>query len=155
HQAQHLDGARLGRRRIEALMATDRLDDLVANGERRIERGHRLLEDHGEPRATQVAQLARRDLEQVAAFEMNLAAHFGILRRQQAHDGERRHALAAARLAYQSQGAAALEREVDAVDGANRAVVGGKADGELPQFQQGGAHARAAAWLLWTAAMIL
>ena len=50
----------------------------------------------------------RRDLQEIAALEADLAAHLGILRRQQAHDGERRHALAAARFADQAQRAAAL-----------------------------------------------
>ena len=39
-------GAGLGL--AHALMAADRLDDLAADGVERIERGHRLLEDHAE-----------------------------------------------------------------------------------------------------------
>ena len=56
HAAQQLDGALARLPPRAAAMAQDRLDDLVADGEARIERGHRLLEDHGEPVAAQVAQ---------------------------------------------------------------------------------------------------
>ena len=120
----------------KTLVALDRLDDLVAHRVGGIERGHRLLEDHGEPRAAHVADGVGVEGQKIAALEADLALHRGVLRRQQAHDGKRRHALAAARFADQSQGAAALQRQVDAVDGAHRAVVGGEGNGKLAQFEQ-------------------
>jgi hypothetical protein len=149
--------AAAGVRGAHPLMALDRLDDLVADRVGRIERGHRLLEDHGEPRTAQVAQLGRRDLQEVAALELDLAADRRVLRRQQPHDGERGHALAASRLADQAERAAALQGKVDAVDGTDGAVVGRETDGQLPELQQRFGHSAAlarAAWLLSTSASI-
>ena len=56
--------------------------------------------------------------------------------------GERGHALAAARFADQPQGAAARQREVDAVHGVDGAVVGGEGDGEAAQLEQRPGHRR-------------
>ena len=57
-QAQHLDRARFGRRAVEALMQRERLGDLPADREHRVERRHRLLEDHRDVVAADVAHLA-------------------------------------------------------------------------------------------------
>ena len=60
--------------------------------------------------------------------------------------------------ADQAQRAAALQGEVDAVDGAHGAVVGGEADGQPLELQQRCGHsaalARAAAWFFSTSASI-
>jgi hypothetical protein len=40
-----------GRGSIETLMAADGLADLLAGSEERIEKGHRVLEDHGDAAA--------------------------------------------------------------------------------------------------------
>ena len=60
-QAQHLDrrGARASRR-PDPLVEQDRLDDLVADGEDRVERGHRLLEDHRDLVAADLPHLGGR-----------------------------------------------------------------------------------------------
>ena len=100
----------------EAAVAHQHLDDLLADGVARIERGHRLLEDHREAVAAQVAQLAVRQIEQPDAVEGHRAGHFGGRLRQQAHHGQRGHALAAAGLADEPERRAAREREIDAVD---------------------------------------
>ena len=46
HQAQHLDGLVAGLLPAESLVQQQHLGDLAADGQHRIERGHRLLEDH-------------------------------------------------------------------------------------------------------------
>jgi len=46
---------------------TQRLGDLVADGEDRIERGHRLLEDHGDAVASDIAHLRLAERQQVDA----------------------------------------------------------------------------------------
>ena len=56
-----------------AAMAQDGFDDLVADGEARVERGHRLLEDHRQPVAAQVAQRIVGDIEQVKTVEADRA----------------------------------------------------------------------------------
>ena len=101
----------------QTAMAHQHLDDLLADGVARIERGHRLLEDHRHTVAAQVAQLAVRQIEQARCRRSVTAPVTSALRLgQQAHHGERRHALAAAGLADQPERRAAREREVDAVD---------------------------------------
>ena len=74
--AQQLDRAlpRLPRR--AAAMAQNGLDDLVADGQARIERGHRLLKDHRQPVASQIAQRLVGNIEQVKAVEADRARNF-------------------------------------------------------------------------------
>jgi hypothetical protein len=48
---EHAQRLATRRSKVLALMQSDRLRDLLADGEHRIERGHRLLEDHGNLRA--------------------------------------------------------------------------------------------------------
>ena len=107
-------------------MLLDRLDDLVADRVGRVERSHRLLEDHREPRTAQVAEQMWIEVQQIAPLEQDPPADLRILRRQQAHDGQRRDALAAARLAHQTESPALAQRQVDAVDGVDDTIVGGE-----------------------------
>ncbi len=51
---------------------------------------------------------------------------------EQAHDGQRGHALAGAGLTHEAKCASLLERQVDVVDGAHRPLVG--AEGGLQTF---------------------
>ena len=70
-------------------MRLDRLGDLVPNGEHGIERGHRILEDHGDLAATNLAQLILVHIEDVVALEDDLAADdFPWRVFDQPHDGE-------------------------------------------------------------------
>ena len=73
--------------RASSLVAHDRLDDLLADRVGRIERGHRLLEDHREPVAAQVAQraLAARQADRGPRTSTS-PRHVRARRRQQAHD---------------------------------------------------------------------
>src|SRR5215471_14738005 len=97
-------------------MAQDGLDDLVADREARIERGHRLLEDHGKPVAAQIAQGLVGCPQQIESVKMDRAGNLGGLFRQQPHDGERRHALAAAGFADEAQRRAMPDGEVYTID---------------------------------------
>ena len=117
-QLQHLEraGARLGGG--HRAMQADRLDDLVARRLDRIEAGHRFLEDHRDGVAAHGAHLGFGQVEQVPAFEEDLAARDPAGRtRHQPHDGERGHRLAAARFAHDAQRLAWRERERDTVHG--------------------------------------
>ena len=75
--AQQLDGALSRRPPRPAAVTQDGLDDLVADGKARIERRHRLLEDHCEPVAAQIAQGLVRHREQIEAVEPDRACDFG------------------------------------------------------------------------------
>ena len=112
---QQLGAAPRRRRRVHAEMRLQRLDDLGADGEHGIERGHRVLEDHGELGPAQLAQFLRRQAGEVAAGEHHPAAEPGALG-QQLQDGARQHGLAAARFAHDAQRAAGRQAEIDIVD---------------------------------------
>ena len=72
------------------------------------------------PRIRRISSL--RELQQVLAVEQDLAGLDPAGRRDEAHDRERGHALAAARLADEAHDLAAVDVEVDAVDRADDAV---------------------------------
>jgi hypothetical protein len=59
----------------KALVQHQRLADLIADAEHRVQRGHRLLEDHADLVAADGAHLAVRHLQQVLALEADLASN--------------------------------------------------------------------------------
>src|SRR3954452_15088974 len=138
-------------------MAQNGLDDLLANGEARIERGHRLLENHRQPVAAQVAQGLVGHVKQVETVEMNRAGDLGGMFRQQAHDRERGHALAAAGFTYQPERGALGDAEVDGVDGmGGAAVVAMKGDAQALDFdQRSGSHFSPASAASMPASMVV
>ena len=83
-------------------MDAQHLGDLVAHGEDRVQRAHRLLEHHRNVFAAQMAHVFNRRSQQVFTVVQNFAAgrDDGVLR-QQAHDAHRRHAFATAGFAHQ------------------------------------------------------
>ncbi len=72
-EIEQLDGAFARGRAAEAAMDHERLHDLIAAGEDRIERGHRLLEDHADVVAARGAHLALRGGGEIAPAEQNAA----------------------------------------------------------------------------------
>ena len=123
----------------------DRLRELVADSEHRIERGHRILEDHRDVVAANLTQLLRRHLQQVAAVEDGLPARdlSGRLRDQP----EQRHhadALARPRLADDAEHLAGEDVVADAVDGVHDPVFGRELDHEIPDGQDRLRHGSAA-----------
>ena len=93
--------------------------------QRRVERRHRILEDHrdlrgrGRPRSSRCEQLVRsRPSKRIAPPTIRRG------RSEQAHDRERGDGLPAAGLADDAERLASLDREADAVDGAHVAGTG-------------------------------
>ncbi len=121
---------------LDAAMADQHLGELRADGEGRVQRGHRLLEDHRQPVAAQVGQGRLVERQQVAAFEGHAAGDMRSGPRQQAHDRQRRHALAAAGLADHAQGFAGIDREGHAVDRLRRTLVGAELHAQIVDRQQ-------------------
>ena len=106
-------------------MDLHRLGDLVADREHRVQRGHRLLEDHGDPVAADRTHRRLVEAEQIAALEAHRAVDDAAdLGRQQPQDRQRGDALAAAGFADDAERLAGIDREADAVDGARDAVLG-------------------------------
>ena len=108
----------------DPLVERDRLRDLVAARVDRVERGHRLLEDHRDRVAADVPHLLVGHREEVAAREPDRALDDPAGPLDEPHDRERRDALAAPGLADDAQGLAVADPEADPVDGLDHAVLG-------------------------------
>jgi hypothetical protein len=98
------------------------LDQLLADPHVRVQRRHRILEDHRDPVPSDVLHLVLGRLGEIArplAFRRkeDLAADDATGRiLDQAHDRQARHALARPALAHDPQHLAPVHRERDAVD---------------------------------------
>src|SRR5436305_192 len=98
-------------------MQASRLGDLVSDPHHRIERGHRLLENHRNAVAPDLPHPVLVEIEKIGAFERNRAADNPAGRvGYQAHDRKRGDALAATGLAHDRQRLATTDLEGDIVD---------------------------------------
>ena len=123
HQRQHLHGAHAGRVAAEALMQPQRLGDLVAHRQHRIEARHRLLEHHADLRCRECrAWRASDSVKRSRAVETDRAGDPAGRLRHEPQDRIRRHRLAAAALADDRHRLAGCHRERHAVHRADHAV---------------------------------
>ncbi|MCY1181289.1 hypothetical protein D9M73_217860 [compost metagenome] len=90
--------------------------DLVADGVVGVERGHRVLEDHGDVLAHHLAPLTAAELEHVGAVEGEGVGGDAAGRIDQAHQGHHGDRLARAGLADDGQDFAGIHRQVQAID---------------------------------------
>ena len=120
---QRLERARLGFLLRDVLVEEDPLDDLGTDLVHRVQRRHRVLEDHRDVVAADLAQSRRRGLQQVLAAEERPPLAGRRLLGVQAHDRQAGDALARARLADDAERLALADRERDAVDRLDDAVV--------------------------------
>src|SRR5262245_6124080 len=91
--------------------------DLSADGEERVQRRHGILQDHGDPPATDPPQFALTLASQILALEDDAAAHDAGGARQEPDDGEAGRRLAAARLTDEPERLALVQREAHAIHG--------------------------------------
>ena len=127
-------------------MRLDRLDDLVAHGHDRVQAGRRLLEDHRHAAPAHRAHARLGQCERVFAVELDAAVGDATVVRQQAHQGQCGHALAAAGLADQREGLAAFDRQRQSVDGLDQAGFGVERDLEVLDVQHENVFRRRPAW---------
>src|SRR5690606_2493383 len=131
-----LDGA------LARLLATIRkvgapgLGDLLADGEDRVERGHRLLEDHADAAAPDPAQLRGRHRDEVLALEQDPPGNPGRMPRQQAEDRQAGDGLAAAAFADHAEALAGADPEADITGDRDKVVAASKADCQVAYFEQ-------------------
>ena len=118
------------------------LDDLVADGVHRRERGHRLLEDHrdlfaahGADGAALRAQLGEIDDRAIVLGEHHRAGHDAAGRIDDLQDRARHHALARAAFADDRERAAAHDVERHAVDRLHDAVAHRKMRRQVAHLQ--------------------
>ena len=102
-----------------------------------IERGHRLLEDHGDLGAPDLAQPRLAVGQKILALEQHLALNHGGAA-EQTHDRESGDRFAGAGLADETKGAPALQREGHAVDGEGLGVALPEEDLKIPDVEERG-----------------
>src|SRR5205085_7701219 len=108
---EQLYRALLSRGAIGPAMLLERLGDLPADCQDRVQRGHRLLKDHADIRAPNFPDLLAREPQQVAAVEEDLASRDAPGRiRDQAQDRQGPGGLARPALANDRDGLTALDR---------------------------------------------
>ena len=137
HGAEHVEGARIRLLLRAALMEQRHLHQLPRDLHRRIERGHRLLIDHRDLRAAQLAQLLLAHRGHVAALEPDLAGHDAAVLAQVLHDGERHGRLAAARFADDADRLARHDGQVEVDHRGDLARAREVGDAQILAFQNG------------------
>src|SRR5471032_668809 len=135
-QVDGVDQLPHARRRIAHAMDLQHLGDLVADPHQRIERGHRLLEDHADAVAAQQAHLRWSQRQQVAILEGDAAARDSQRRRQESHDGGGGDRLAGAAFAHDAEDLAGLEIEAYILDRIGTVGALGQRDGEVADREQ-------------------
>ncbi len=121
-------------------MSLEHLGHLQAHRDDRVERAHRILEDHRDVAAANVAQLVLRQRSHVHSVERDGSGDVAAALGQQSHDRERRDALAAARLSDQADRLSRVDVEGHTVDCPDiTPPAAAEDDLEVPDLQQ--AHA--------------
>ena len=134
---QQLQGARSGLLAGQALVQQKDFIDLLFDAVQRVQRRHRLLEDHRNAVAANALQGFFVLLQQVLAFMADAAA--GVLGQgvgQQAQDRVRSHRLARAAFTDQRQRLAFADVETDAIHHPVDLVAGYKLDDQVAHFDQ-------------------
>ncbi len=135
---EQLRGTHAGVCDADLLVRPDRLDHLLLDPEDGVEAGHRVLEDHRDVAAADLPHVALRQRREIEPVEHDGSALDPAGRlRQQPHDREVRHALAAARLADEPEPLAGLHLERHAVDGVDRSLVRAEPDDEVIDREEG------------------
>ena len=134
--------------RVHAEVDLQRLGDLLADLHQRVQRGHRVLEDHRHLPAPDAAHLLAALVADLLALEDDRALAHGVGRGQQAHDRARQDRLARAALADDAERLAAAQLEADPVDGAHHAARRAEVGAHVGQLEQHVADGAAdAAWV--------
>src|SRR4029077_8693728 len=104
----------------------------------RVEGRHRVLKNHRDLAAADLAQLVFGHVHQVSAEKADAAADAGVVWKQPGQR-ERGGAFSAPRLADDGERLGLLEREADAADGIERSLRGGERDSQVIDRQEAGA----------------
>src|SRR5450759_518542 len=116
-------------------MGAQRLHDLPADGVHRVERGHRVLEDHGYLVAANLHQLVVAAAEQLGPAKSDRAPE-SRGPGQHPEYSQRGHGLPGARLPHDAQDLPRLEPVAHAADGMHHPVIGGEVHGEVLDVQE-------------------
>lgn len=130
---------------VDILVQHHDFDNLIPNGMQRVQRSHRLLKDHGDLPAPDVAYCCAAwvklgQVDYLAAILMEQHLPFYNLAGRlfdQAHDGMGGHTLATTALAYHTQRGLTAQSQVDAVHGLDSSSLKKKVGLEVLDLQQG------------------
>ncbi len=120
HGAEELDRLCVRFASRGASVDQQRLGDLIADAEHRVERRHRLLEDQRDLRAAHRLHVAIAERQQIASFEAHATAGDPSRRLHEAHDRQRGHRFAAARFADEPERLALVDRKAHIVHRGHR-----------------------------------
>ncbi|KUG29211.1 hypothetical protein ASZ90_000913 [hydrocarbon metagenome] len=140
HQGQHASSLGQGLAPGLAPMQADGLGDLLAHPQDGIERGHGLLEDHGDAVAAHPAHGVRGEGAQVRAVEEHPPGVHASRRLHQPQNGQPEHRLAAPGLADHGQGLAPGQGQAYAVHGHGRSLGGVEGGAHVENGKQGVRH---------------
>ena len=116
HRLQQLDGRAIRFLLADVEVVAERLGDLTTDLDHGVERGHRVLEHHGDLGSPVGTHVAVVEADQVDAVEDHPTGADGVALGQEAHHRAGEHGLARARLAHDAERAPAGQRERDLVD---------------------------------------
>src|SRR5919112_778631 len=119
------------------LMRADRLDHLRVDAQDRVERRHRILEDHGEALAAHPPQLLLRPPDEPFALDPDRSEYDPTGRVDQAEDRQAGDRLARARLADEPEHRAPRDVERDAVDRLDLALARRERDRKVAHGEDG------------------
>ena len=115
-----------------------RLGELVAHRQHRVQGGHRVLEDESHPGSPHAPQFVRVEADQVFPVETGPAGHdLGRRHGQELEHRHHGHALSRAALAHHPEQLSLAHVEADAVDGVNGAVPGVEAGTDVLDLEDG------------------
>jgi len=117
---EQVAGARVRLLLVHVEVRLQRLADLPADRQDRVQARHRVLEDHRDVAPADLAELVVLQLQEVAPLERRRAGDRAARPRQDPQERERGHALAAAGLPDDPERLARRDVEGDAVDGVDR-----------------------------------
>ena len=145
HAHQRGAAARAGSSARHRRVGLDGLDHLRVDAQHRVQRGHRVLEDHGDAAPAQGTPLLRAAAAQVLAVQQDAPAHLAPRRVYQPHERQARDGLARARFAHQPQHLAAPQLERHVLHRTQHPLEGGEVGAQALHLQQrdvGRAHRR-------------
>ena len=134
-QIQQLHGAVRRLLSGDLLLLSDRLHDLLADGDRRVERGERILKHHGAVSAADMPHLPLGTVRDILAADRHAAALDEGILRQQVHDRLAQHGLSAAGLADQTEDFSCVYSKIHAANGLHLALRRAEAHRQILQLQ--------------------
>ncbi len=132
-----VDGPGEGGLSGDVFVKGERFGDLVAHLHEGIERGHRVLEDHGDAFSTDFAELSLGNGEQVGSFQKRFARMNAAGRlRNEAEEGVAGDGFPRSRFSDDSQGLPFLHGERNVLNGMDYAIAGVETGGEIPDVEK-------------------